>query len=135
MFIRAFTAALVVTILASTGWSGSANATTVPAVQPDKGLVIFYRPKKTAGSAIRFNVNHPQGSMGSLNNGTMLYQYFEPGVLQFWSQVISQDGITLNIEAGKTYFVRGDVQMGVFAGRPKFTPVDEARGRTDVSKL
>ena len=35
--------------------------------------------------------------------------------------MISQDAITLNVEAGKTYYVKGEMLMGVSAGRPKFT--------------
>jgi hypothetical protein len=117
------------------GLPQTAVTATVPEAKPDQALVIFYRPKKTAGSAIRFEVNYAQGSMGSLGNGTMLYRYFEPGQYQFWSQVISQDAITLNVEAGGVYFVEAETKMGVYAGRPKFARVDEATGRAGVARL
>jgi hypothetical protein len=108
---------------------------TIPEADPEKGLVVFYRPKKMGGSAIRFNVNHSEGSLGVLNNGAVLYRYFEPGQHQFWSQVISQDSIMINVEAAKVYFVKGEVKMGVVAGRPKFRQVDQATGRAEVAKL
>ncbi len=123
------------TFAMSLGWAVGTSAAVVPEIQPDKGLVVFYRPRKTAGSAIRFNVNYAQGSLGMFNNGTMLFNYFEPGEYHFWSQVISQDGITINVEPGKVYFVEGATKMGIYAGRPKFTLVDEAKGRKEVSRL
>jgi hypothetical protein len=52
-----------------------------------------------------------------------------------WSQVISQDSIMINVEAGKVYFVNGEAKMGVVAGRPKFTQMDEGTGRARVAKL
>ncbi len=116
-------------------WPAPAVPATIPEVDPEKGLVVFYRPKKMGGSAIRLNVNHSEGSLGILNNGAVLYRYFEPGQHQFWSQVISQDSIMINVEAAKVYFVKGEVKMGVVAGRPKFRQVDQATGRAEVAKL
>ena len=126
---------LSLAVVSSVIWPDWAMSATVPEANPEKGLVIFYRPKKFSGGAIRFNVNHAEGSLGVLNSGTMVYGYFEPGQRQFWSQVISQDSITINVKAGSVYFVKGDAKMGIYAGRPKFEQVDEATGRAAVSKL
>jgi hypothetical protein len=41
----------------------------------------------------------------------------------------------INVEAGKVYFVNGEAKMGVVAGRPKFTQMDEGTGRARVAKL
>ena len=128
-----FVLSLVVAI--SMMWSDSAVSASVPESNPDKGLVIFYRSKKFSGGAIRFNINHAQGSLGVLNSGTMVYGYFEPGQRQFWSHVISQDSITIDVKAGNVYFVEGETKMGIYAGRPSFRPVDEATGRAAVSGL
>jgi hypothetical protein len=40
-----------------------------------------------------------------------------------------------DFESGETYFVQGTVRMGIYAGRPKFTVVDEARARTAIAKI
>lgn len=37
--------------------------------------------------------------------------------------MVAQDSIMINVEARKTYFVRGDTTMGVAVARPKFTQV------------
>ena len=102
---------------------------TIPEADPEKGLVVFYRPRKMTGAAIPVNVHHADGVVGTLRNGTVLHRYFEPGQHQFWSEVIAQDSIMINVEAGKVYFVRGETTMGIMVARPKFTQVDEATGR------
>ena len=115
--------------------SVSSSAAEVPQADSDKALVVFYRVKSFKGGAIRFNVQYAEGQIGSLGSGTYLYKQLEPGQYQFWSQVISQDSITLNLEAGKTYYVKGEAQIGVFAGRPKFTQVSESQAKADLAKL
>ena len=111
------------------------SAAEVPQADSDKALVVFYRVKAFKGGAIRFNVQYSEGLIGTLGSGTYLYKQLEPGQYQFWSQVISQDSITLNVEAGKTYYVKGEAQMGVFAGRPKFTQVSESQAKADLAKM
>ena len=123
---------LVVSISA---WSAPAFASEPPEAKQDKGLVMFYRNSAFKGGAIRFNLNHAEGGLGQLLSGTYLYRYLEPGQHTFWSQAISQDSITLDMEAGKIYYVRGDVQMGVFAGRPRFTQVSESEALAELEKL
>ena len=107
----------------------------VPQADPDKGLVVFYRVKNFKGGAIRFNVHHSQGVIGTLTNGSFLYTYVEPGQHTFWSEVISQDSITLTVEAGKTYYVRGETKLGVYAGRPRLVTVPEGQAKADLEKL
>lgn len=126
---------LVLLIAAMSAWTTSALTADIPQAKPDKGLVIFYRVSSFKGGAIRFNLNHSEGSIGQLLSGTFLYKYLDPGEHSFWSQAISQDSITLNVEAGNTYYVKGDVRMGVFAGRPKFTQMPESQAKADLAKL
>ncbi|MBL3591160.1 MAG: DUF2846 domain-containing protein [gamma proteobacterium endosymbiont of Lamellibrachia anaximandri] len=112
---------LIVLIIVMSAWATPVYTAEIPQAQPDKGLIVFYRLDKFGGKAIRFNINHPGGAIGQLLSGTLLYKYFDPGAQTFYSQVISQDAIIVNVEAGKIYYVRGDVKMGLLAGRPNFT--------------
>jgi hypothetical protein len=116
-------------------WPTPAVTATIPEANPEKGLIVFYRPRKMTAAAIPVHVNHADGPMGTLHNGVVLHRYFQPGQHQFWAQVISQDAIMINVEAGKIYFVRGEATMGLVLGRPKFTQVDEATGRAAVAGL
>ena len=107
----------------------------VPQADPDKGLVVFYRVKNFKGGAVRFNVHHSQGVVGTLTNGSFLYTYVEPGQHTFWSEVISQDSVTLTVEAGKTYYVRGETKVGVYVGRPRLVAVSESQAKADLEDL
>ena len=122
-------------VLLTISFSAPVAAKDLPQAKPDKGLVIFYRLDKFAGGAIRFNLNHSEGSMGQLLRGSMLYKYLDPGEHQFWSQAISKDSITLMVEAGKVYYVQGEIIVGVIAGRPKFSQVPESQAKTDLASL
>ena len=126
---------LISFILATSLISTPASAVDLPEAKQDKGLVVFYRLSGFKGKAIRFNLNHSEGSMGQLLSGTYLYKYLEPGDHRFWSQAISQDSITVNVEAGKIYYVKGEVKMGVLAGRPQFTQMSESEALADLAKL
>ena len=111
------------------------STASIPEVVPDKGLVVFYRPRRMTGAAITFSVDHAQGSLGILKNGSVLYKYFEPGQHTFCSQVLSADSVMINVEPGKAYFVQGLAKMGVAVARPSFRQVDEATGRAAVAGI
>jgi hypothetical protein len=110
-------------------------STEVPQADPDRGLVVFYRAKNFKGGAIQFNVQHSDGVIGTLTNGSFLYKYLEPGQHTFWSQVISQDSVTLTVEAGKIYYVKGETKIGIHAGRPRLTQVSENEAKAELAKL
>ncbi len=135
MYSRKANTFLILLIVWMGSWATPALTAEIPQAQPDKGLIVFYRLDKFGGKAIRFNINHPGGAIGQLLSGTVLYKYFDPGAQTFYSQVISQDAITVNVEAGKIYYVRGDVKMGLLAGRPNFTQMSESQARSEIAKL
>jgi hypothetical protein len=112
-----------------------AESQDLPQVKEDKGLIIFYRASAFKGGAIRFNLNHGQEPIGALKSGTTLHRYVEPGQHTFWSKVISQDSVTLDVVAGKTYYIKGDVQLGLVAGRPRLTVVPESEAKAAIAKL
>lgn len=107
----------------------------IPQAKEDKGLVIFYRESSFKGGAIRFNLNQGQEPIGALPSGTMLYRYVEPGQHTFWSQVISKDSVTIDVIAGKTYYIKGVAKIGLLVARPKLTVTTEADAKSAIAKL
>lgn len=90
-----------------------------------KGMVVFYRQKKFSGGAITFNIQDSERNYGPLKNEGVIKISVEPGERTFFSQVLSSDAVTLNIEKDKTYYVRATVKLGLYAGRPKLEQVNE----------
>ncbi len=105
------------------------------AISTGMGRVVFYRTSKMGGAAIPVNVSHASGVIGTLRNGSTFSRDFEPGLHTFWVKVIAEDSVTVNVEAGKTSFVRGTTSMGVVVARPKLTLVDESEARAALAKL
>ena len=126
---------LLPVIVAASLWSAPAVPAAIPEVVPDKGLVVFYRPRRMTGAAITYSVDHANGTLGILTNGGVLYKYFEPGHHTFYSQVLSGDTVIIEVAAGQVYFVQGLVKLGVAVGRPNFKRVDEQTGRAAVSAM
>jgi len=139
VYSKSATALLVLLTLLLTLQTDRAFSATVPSTQVDKGLVVFYRVKRAKGAAIRFQITDMSGaSVGNLSNGTMIYQYYEPGPRTFDVRTPSVDGsdlITLDIVAGETYFVQGEILWGWPAGRPKFSRPSEPQALSDIKKL
>lgn len=129
---------LMVVTVASTAVSSIAISDSTPAAQPDKGQVIFYRPSRAKGAAIRFQIQDgSKESIGALSNGAIIRKDLEPGSHTFTVRAPSVDGsdsITLNVEAGKVYYVKGEILWGWPAGRPKFSRVSDSEAQTDLGK-
>lgn len=95
---------------------------------PDEGLVIFHRADKLKAKSVRFNIEQDGRPIGQLLAGTTLEVPLAPGSYTFTARAPSLDGmdyLTLNVEAGKTYNVEGEVLWGWPVGRPKFHDVSE----------
>jgi Protein of unknown function (DUF2846) len=115
--------------------AGPAAAAEIPEVKEGQALIVFYREQRMAGAAIQFRVNQNAVPIGSLTNGSVMFRDVDPGQYGFSSEVVTGDSLSLTVEAGKIYFVQGTVRMGYFAGRPKFTVVDEATARKAVANI
>ncbi len=104
------------------------------AFQPEegKGMVVFYRKKKFAGSAIAFNVQDSQRTYGNLRNGDVIKVSVEPGEHTYYSKVFREDAITLNVAEGEVVYVKASIRAGYYAGRPKFELMDEKRALKDM---
>ena len=98
----------------------AANAPAV--VVAGKGQVVFFRPSKMMGAAIGYKVREGETELGKLRNGTYFVIQVEPGKHDYTVHSEAKDVLTLEVDAGETYFVQGGVSMGVLAGRPNLSP-------------
>jgi hypothetical protein len=96
---------------------------------PDQAEVVFHRPNKIKWKATRFNIEQDGRPIGQLLAGTEIRLALDPGNYTFTATATSLDGkdyLTLSVEAGKTYRVKGEVLASWPVGRPKFTDVSES---------
>lgn len=103
---------------------------------PDQAEVIFHRPNKVKWKATRFNIEQDGRPIGQLRAGTEIAVSLDPGTYTFTTTATSLDGVdylTLSVEAGKTYKVKGEVLASWPVGRPKFTDVIESGVATQVA--
>ena len=83
----------------------------VKEIPEGKALVYIYRPGSMVGAAVHYTVNANDDKVSEyhLRNKSYLIFFAEPGRYTFWAQVSnSRREVDLDVEAGKTYYVRGD---------------------------
>ena len=102
-----------------------------------KGQIVFFRPSKFTGAAIGFKVREGETELGKLRSGKYFVVNVEPGTHQYTVHSEAKDVLTMEVEAGETYYVQGMITMGFMAGRPNLSPSDQATfdGMADKLKL
>lgn len=113
----------------------SVPAAATPAAAPESaaapasggtGTIIFFRPKKFIGAAIGFIVREGSTELGKLRNGNFFSIQAPAGVHHYVVHSETKDELTIEVEAGETYYVQGSLGMGLVAGRPNISPSDAA---------
>ncbi len=109
---------------AAAGSTASAAPAPLNPVAPPpagKAQVVFYRPSNFAGMALTFTVHEGYKGLGRLPNGNYFVWVAEPGQHTYSVQSEATDTLTLEVEAGETYYVQQTIGMGFFMGRPHLT--------------
>ncbi len=130
-------------LLGSLGFTGCSKTADVPSKSvstgkpqeiPKKGLVIFYREKVPNENSIRV-LHYRESVVGTLKKGTTLYCYVDPGQQTFWSRVIAEDAVTVDIVAGQTYYIKGIAPMNYLENGTKLMVVTEAEANASVPNI
>ncbi|HEY5804298.1 MAG TPA: DUF2846 domain-containing protein [Lysobacter sp.] len=98
----------------------------VSAAPQDKAQIVFFRESKFAGAAIGFKVREGEAELGKLRSGKYFVATVEPGKHEYIVHGETKDVLTMEVEAGETYYVLGSLGMGIVAGSPNLSPSDEA---------
>ncbi|WP_457096920.1 DUF2846 domain-containing protein [Lysobacter sp. P5_B9] len=115
----------------------AATNSKVGAPEANRAKIVFFRPSKLAGAAIGFKVREGETELGKLRSGKYFVANVEPGTHQYTVHSEAKDVLTMEVEAGETYYVQGTITMGFMAGRPNLSPSDQATfdGMADKLKL
>lgn len=107
----------------------------VAAAPQDKAQIVFFRESKFAGAAIGFKVREGDAELGKLRSGKYFVATVEPGKHEYNVHGETKDVLSIEVEAGETYYVLGSLGMGIIAGRPNLSPSDEATFVSMSAKL
>ncbi len=111
----------------------------VSEIPPNKAVVYIFR-LGGMGAAIHYTVNAndlPVSSVHLYPGGYLVY-FADPGKTEFWAKVgDGESHIVIDIEPGKSYFIRGSVKSGTWVGKPylKRVPVSEGLKKIKKCKL
>lgn len=109
--------------------------TLISAAPQDKAQIVFFRESKFVGGAIGFKVREGEAELGKLRSGKYFVANVEPGKHEYNVHGETKDVLTMEVEAGETYYVLGSLGMGIVAGRPNLSPSDEATFLSMSGKL
>jgi hypothetical protein len=109
--------------------------TLIAAAPQDKAQIVFFRESKFVGGAIGFKVREGEAELGKLRSGKYFVANVEPGKHEYNVHGETKDVLTMEVEAGETYYVLGSLGMGIVAGRPNLSPSDEATFLSMSGKL
>lgn len=118
--------------------SEPAAAPAVPATSASAettGTVVFFRPSKFVGAAIGYKVREGTTELGKLRNGKYFVLHVKPGTHEYVVHSETKDVLTLEVEAGQTYYIQGTLGAGILAGRPNLSPSDQGTFEAIKAKL
>ncbi|PTS86762.1 hypothetical protein DBR00_01575 [Pseudomonas sp. HMWF032] len=105
-----------------------------PAPAQDKAGLYIFRDSML-GSGLKKTVKINDQVIGETAINTYFYREIAPGthVLSTESE-FGDNTLTLNAVAGKTYYIRQYIKMGLFVGGANLEQVSEAEGRKGVAE-
>lgn len=109
-----------------------------PLIRPKAGkaLVFFYRGYSMYPT-VNYYVNDGNKRIGGLSTGTYFYQYADPGRHGYWGQLDFRNDLVMDVEAGRTYYVKSDLELDSMGmpHKPSFREVSAEEAAGDMAKL
>jgi len=107
----------------------------IPAPPPGKGEVVFYR--KPLFSLIPFNwiVREGTTEVCEMVAGTYCIAPADPGTHTYEVHSEVKNDLTLEVDAGETYYVIGGISMGLVVNHPNISPAQKSEFDSISAKL
>jgi hypothetical protein len=104
-----------------------------PGAPADKALVYVVRPS-LSGSRIQTKLAVDGTWMGANYGNNYFFVTLTPGEHLFCSQAADRSVVTMNVEAGKIYYLQQTVTTGMTKAKSSLDIVVEQDGRENVAK-
>lgn len=104
--------------------------------EPTEHTAIVYvvRPASFQGKVIKSWAFVDQEPIGVNKGKHYTFASVEPGKHVFWARAENTSALELDIEAGKTYYLKQKVKTGALKARIKLIQIDETEGQVAVEK-
>ena len=103
----------------------------------DRATVYFYRPKQKVATGVSFAIYNESGeTLALIINNYFVPVFLPPGVNDLKTQksmLIKPVEFSLDLEAGKTYYVKTLVKSGGMKNKPIIEEVSEAEALPEIS--
>jgi len=139
----ALAAALGLLITSATGFANASAAAASTSVQSgviapapsDKGQVVFFRKPMFAIVPFNWIVREGGVEICEMVAGTYCVATVQPGTHSYEVHSEATNNLTLEIDAGETYYVLGEISLGIIVNRPNILPVDNFKFDAMSAKL
>lgn len=110
---------------------------TAPQIEANEqsALIYFFREKSFIGAGVSYYVNENGERIGVIRNGSYFVLNAPTGQHTYSAETESTVTVTINVEAGKNYYIEGGVGMGMFMGRPTLNIVTEDYAKPKLNGL
>lgn len=123
--LSAVVATVLTAALASTLYAAPRPPIDIPDPPAGKALIVFYRKWYYPGAAVSFTVREGKVELGVLGAGTYFTVVAEPGLHTYTMRAERHSDMQLVVEADETYYVRFDLDTGVFLYQPTLSPTQQ----------
>lgn len=137
---RLMTAAAVLFVLwlqgcAATGPKGAEMASTLSAVPPGYGRIVFYRSSSVAGAAVQPDIRLDGQVVGQSKPGGFFYVDASPGKHTASAATEATSTVDVQVMSGQTHYVRSAIGFGFVVGRVTLSVEGMITAKGELSSL
>jgi hypothetical protein len=92
---------------------------------PGKALIVFFRKWEYPDSAISYIVREGKAELGRLSAGSYFTAAVDPGLHTYTVHAERRNDMQIVAEAGETYYVRFELDIGVVLYQPTLVPAEQ----------
>lgn len=111
---------------AGTPADASSPSADIPPPPPGAATIVFFRPWKFVGGGVGFIVREGTAELGKLRAGKYFVLQVAPGKHTYTVHSEATDNLTIDADAGETYYIEGEIGVGVLVGHPHIKPSEKA---------
>ena len=106
----------------------------VDAIPDGMALIYIYRESQFIGAGVAYDVKVGETVVTTLHSGGYYPYFVKPGEVELWARTEAKSAVTVDVKAGEVYYVKGEVGVGFFVGRPHLRVVAREKGEKEIKE-